>query len=150
MAIWRVIYFRHYIIMTQCQLIWMCIQRPYSLLYRRFSHCTQHTYGRSRGSELLEWIAQPSNLHFCTAQGWNKCHDQNVYNPLRVYQVFFFCECFDCQAIFSEANFPIFGIIFIFQAFVFWGSIPYGTIIPLYLNRVVRLTPLHNYNSQNR
>ena len=91
--------------------------------------------GASRWSELRN----PAIRIF--ARGWNKCHDQNVYNPLRVYQVFFFCKCFDCQAIFSEANFPIFGIIFIFQAFVFWGSIPYGKIIPLYLNRVVRLTP---------
>ena len=78
------------------------------------------------------------------AQGWNKYHDQNVYKwvkSLRVYQVFFLCEWWDCQATFSEAIF-IFGIISIFRTFVFWGSIPYGKIIPHYLNRVVRLTPV--------
>ena len=80
------------------------------------------------------------------ARGWNKCHDQNVYKwvkSLRVYQVFFLCKCFDCQSIFSKAIFPFFGIIFIFQTFIFWDSIPYGKIIPLYLNRVVWLTPMH-------
>ena len=44
---------------------------------------------------------------------------------------------------FFWSYFPVFGIIFIFQAFVFWGFIPYCKIIPFYLNKVVRLTPMH-------
>ena len=133
-----------------------CIQPPYTLLLCWFTHCTQVNIlkcCRNRGSEPLEWIPQPSKAHFF-GQGWNKCHDQNVYKwvkSLRVYQVVLLCECFDCQAIFSEAIFLFFGIIFIFHAFVFWGSIPYGKIIPLYLNRVVRTdTYAYNYNYKSR
>ena len=78
------------------------------------------------------------------AQGWNKYHDQNAYKwvkSLRIYQVFFLCECLDCQAIFSEAIFPFLVSFSYFEHSFFWGFIPYGKIIPLYLNRVVRLTP---------
>ena len=101
--------------------VWCCIQHPYTLLLCWFTHCTQHKCGRSRGSEPLEWIPQPSKTHFF-ARGWNKCHDQNVYKwvkSLRVYQIVLLCECFDCLAIFSEAILLFFGVIFIFHTFVF-------------------------------
>ena len=62
----------------------------------------------------------------------NPCGIPGIF-PLRMLRL---------SSYFFWSYFPVFGIIFIFRTFVFWGSIPYGKIIPLYLNRVVRLTPV--------
>ena len=150
MRIWRVIYFLHYIIMNTMSLnlfkFGCCIQHPYSLLYRWFTHCTQHTCGRSRGSEPSEWITQPSNSHFLHRDEIDVMTKMSTI-PCRYTRYFSFANSLIVKLFFLKLIiFPVFGIIFIFQAFVFWGSIPvgcYGKIIPLYLNRVVRLTPLH-------
>ena len=146
MAIWRVIYFRHYIIMTHVHICFgCCIQHPYSLLLHWFMHCTQHTHGCSRGSKPSEWIAQPSKSHFLHGYEINVMTKMstNELNPCEYTRYFSFANTLIVKLFFLKLFFPFYGIIFIFQTFIFWGSIPYGKIIPLYLNRVVQLTPTH-------
>ena len=146
MTIWWVIYFRHYNIMTQCHLICSSLV----VVFNTPTHCYIADLRIVHNIHVVvaEGLSRRSELHNPAirifARGWNKFHDQNVYNPLRVYQVFFFfANALIVKLFFLKLIFPFLGIIFIFQAFVFCGSIPYGKIIPLYLNRVVRLTPLH-------
>ena len=66
MAIWRVIYFRHYIIMTYVTsvLVDVVFNTPTPCYYADLR--IAHNINVVVGSEPLEWIAQPSKAHFCT------------------------------------------------------------------------------------
>ena len=86
---------------------------------------------------------QPSKSHFLhrdeiniitkmSTNELNPCGIPGIF-PLRMLRL---------SSYFFLSYFTVFAIIFIFRTFVFWGSIPYGKIIPLYQNRVVRLTPV--------
>ena len=106
-TIWRVIYFRHYIIMTMSHLFWSLYLTP---LLPVITQIYAFNVKVNCATQQIAFFAQ----------GWNKYHDQNVYKwvkSLRVYQVFSLCECLDCKAIFSEAIFLFFGIIFMFRKF---------------------------------
>ena len=67
----------------------------------------------------------------------------NELNPCRYTRYFSFANAEIVKLFFLKlfsflASFSYFD----FRTFVFSGTIPYGKIIPLYLNRVVRLTPV--------
>ena len=70
--------------------LFCCIQHLYSLLLRWFTHCTQHTCGHSRGSEPLEWIAQPCKSHFLHGDEINVMTKMstNYLNPCRYTRYF--------------------------------------------------------------
>ena len=106
MAIWRVIYFRHYIIMTHVikSVLVVVFTHPNSLLLCWFTHSTQHTCGRSRGTEPSEWIAQPGKWHFLHGDGISVMNKMstNELNPCGYTRYFSFANALTVKLFFLK------------------------------------------------
>ena len=99
----------------------------------------------AEGASCRSELCNPANRIFLHGDGINVLNKMstNELNPCGYTRYFSFANALTVKLFFLISYFPVFWYHYHISSIVFWDSIPYGKIIPLYLNRVVRLTPMH-------